>query len=257
MTDTKRLNLSAIRLKGIAVIAMIIAHTGQLFLSYEQTVLSSINGFINNITSPIIFYFLVVGYHKSSNINRYIKRMGLFALVSYVPYILCRTGQFPNANNYLDLNVGFTLLLGLCLLHVRHTVKNNYTKYALTALLFLFSPLGDWGWKALLTIWVFDHFYDDYPNQAFVYIMMALSSGFLGMLFQPISLWGRAEEMGMVGQEFSMYPYLFRELGHFFAIWLLKFYDGSRGKNSAMAKWGFYILYPLHLLILGLIRYMQ
>ena len=34
---------------------------------------------------------------------------------------------------------------------------------------------------------------------------------------------------------------------------VLKLYDGTRGKNKTM-KWFFYMYYPLHLLIIGILR---
>ena len=34
---------------------------------------------------------------------------------------------------------------------------------------------------------------------------------------------------------------------------LLKLYDGTKGKNKFM-KWFFYIYYPLHLIIIGILR---
>lgn len=34
---------------------------------------------------------------------------------------------------------------------------------------------------------------------------------------------------------------------------VLKLYDGTRGKNK-MIKWFFYVYYPLHLLIIGILR---
>ena len=36
---------------------------------------------------------------------------------------------------------------------------------------------------------------------------------------------------------------------------LLRLYNGQRGRGGRFGKWFFYILYPAHLLVLGVIKY--
>ena len=250
-----RKGLSANALKLIAILAMVVAHFGHIFIPYEQTLLSTINSFINNITAPIIFYFLVVGYRNTRNANRYMLRMALLAVISYAPFIMALRGSLPNAGNFLTLNVGFTLFLGLCLLRVQHEVEEKWLKYLITGLLFLFSAFGDWNYRALLMVLIFDRYYDDYKNQVFVFVIFALSSDFLSMALQPFSMLRYGAHITLNStMDFSIYPHVISELGRFFSIWLLRFYDGSKGKGGALAKYGFYIIYPLHLLILGLLQ---
>lgn len=251
----KEPGLSANALKGIAIAAMVIAHTGHVFIPYEQILLSTVNSFINNITAPIIFYFLVVGYRNTRNINRYMLRMLLFTIVSYVPYIMAFRGSLPNSRNFLLLNVGFTLFLSLCLLRVQHEIDNKWQKYLLTGMLFLLSVFGDWGYRGLLMALIFDRYYNDYKNQIFIFTIFVLSSDFLSMALQPFSMLRYGEPLGSDGAGgFSIYPHVISETSKFLSIWLLRFYNGTRGKGGAFAKYGFYIIYPLHLLVLGIIR---
>ena len=45
-------------------------------------------------------------------------------------------------------------------------------------------------------------------------------------------------------------------LGMFLVPPLVQFgYDGLPGRKTVLSKWGFYVFYPLHLLLLGLLRY--
>lgn len=44
------------------------------------------------------------------------------------------------------------------------------------------------------------------------------------------------------------------QLGVFLVIPLLLLYNGEKGSGKAIHKWVFYIFYPLHLFILGLIK---
>lgn len=46
----------------------------------------------------------------------------------------------------------------------------------------------------------------------------------------------------------------FVQLGVFLAIPLLCCYNGKRGSGGRAAKWGFYIFYPAHLLVLWILN---
>jgi hypothetical protein len=37
---------------------------------------------------------------------------------------------------------------------------------------------------------------------------------------------------------------------------LLAFYDGQRGPGGKFMKWAFYAVYPVHLFVLGLVRFL-
>lgn len=43
-------------------------------------------------------------------------------------------------------------------------------------------------------------------------------------------------------------------LGTFLSVPLLLLYNGESGKKSKGAKWFFYVFYPLHMTVLGLIH---
>ncbi|MCS0543528.1 conjugal transfer protein TraX, partial [Aeromonas veronii] len=45
------------------------------------------------------------------------------------------------------------------------------------------------------------------------------------------------------------------QIGIFLAIPLLLMYKGKRGRKSNLLKWGFYVFYPLHLIVLYIIKY--
>jgi hypothetical protein len=44
------------------------------------------------------------------------------------------------------------------------------------------------------------------------------------------------------------------QIGVFLVIPLLLLYNGEKGGDSPIHKWAFYLFYPLHLLLLGIIK---
>lgn len=247
-TENKSSGLSANMLKTIAIVSMLIDHLGKKFVSqWDMPILYSIMTCIGYTTAAIMFFFLVEGYHKTRNINRYLVRLGLFAIISYVPYVLFQSGALPNLNNgsynYLSLNVIFTLFIGAVMLHALHRIKNPVLKWSIVLSLFMISSFGDWSPMGLVYVLIFDYYYGSYKKQAFAYSILIFCS-VLMVLQSPIFC--------LVGVPFDLTYFIISlaQLGKFTPIILLAFYNQEKGYGGAVAKWGFYVFYPLHLLIL-------
>lgn len=182
--------------------------------------------------------------------------MAIFALISYIPFILCFDGAL-NWETFLNLNVIYTLLIGLLVIRARHEIQNPLVKYLTIGLLFILSCVGDWGYIAPLIILTFDVFYGDVKKQTYAYAVIALvrpvmQSNLIVNILSPVLSLGNPHIRSL---DFSSWDILLlQQIGVLLPIFLLNLYNGKKGKSNSFTKWGFYIIYPLHLLIIGIIK---
>ena len=73
--------LSTFTLKLIAIITMVIDHTGAIFFPDQMWLRA-----IGRIAFPIFVFLLVEGLFNTSNIKKYLTRLGIFALISEIPF---------------------------------------------------------------------------------------------------------------------------------------------------------------------------
>ncbi|ALC91486.1 hypothetical protein AM500_18090 [Bacillus sp. FJAT-18017] len=224
-------SLNANTIKVIAIIAMIVDHTA-IWLVPEGTALDQIVHAFGRIAAPIMCYLIAEGYFHTSNINKYIKRLFIFAVISHFPFVM-----------YLDLewwqatSVIWSLLMGLVALKVsQQTELHLIVKVLLIGLCCLLAWTADWNYIAVLWVLFFGLFRGQFNKQM-------LSFAIIGTIFYIIP--------GIISEGTDT---IFR-LGIFLLIPIMALYNGQRGKKSNLIKWGFYVFYPGHLIILYLLRH--
>lgn len=233
--------LSSESLKIIAIVAMFIDHAAFLVRSDYYSPLAACLHFIGRITGPLMLFFITEGYHHTSNVSRYTKRLAVFALVSYFPFILFVNNGLPTSlNGWLRFNVIYTLLLGLLALRARHEVKNPVTSVCLVGLCILASVFGDWSYIGVIAILLFDLLRSSLINQRIGFSLLVL----LCAIMPPLEavLTGYAQE-----DELMYLTAVGISLGMLIPMFLLGRYNGQRRHGS---KWLFYVFYPAHLLLL-------
>lgn len=226
--------LSATALKYIAVVAMVIDHIAFAFVE-TTTPLGIAMHFIGRITGPVMFYFIVEGYYNTRNIYKYTNRMLTFAVISYLPFFYFYQGSLPTLQNFAPMGIIYTLWLGLLALRALHEIKNKALSYLAVAGIVFLSIFGDWQIFGVLYILIFNYFRGDYKKQA---------AGGLALIALMIAMDAAG---GLV--------YVIVHLGQILPLVLLYFYNGERGGGGSFSKWFFYIIYPLHLLIIGLLKW--
>ena len=175
---------------------------------------------IGRLAIPIFAYMLVEGFRHTRNVRGYALRLGLFALISEIPYDLMFTGQVFYA---YEQNIFWSLLLGLLVL-----IAQEKWVYA--------GASGRW-WKAAL-IWA---------------AVMAASG--VALLVSALALYREKRSWAVVGILAAVARISIMGLGWIQWLCLAAFpimalYNGERGRGN---KYFFYTYYPAHLLVLELI----
>ena len=235
-----RRGLNANKLKIIAIIAMTIDHLALIFFPrYSLEPMVIFFHIIGRLTAPIMMFFIVEGYYYTKDLKKYIIRLFIFAIVSHFAYALAFNKSFiPFQDTIFDqTSVIWAFALGLVALTVR--------KYE--------NPkLKSWHRHVIITVCVFAAFCADWSTPAALAILyMGINRGD----FKKQMLWlvFCIAMYAIVYAVFLNPVYGAIQMLVVMAIPLLRSYNGERGKWKGM-KWFFYVYYPLHLVILGLIR---
>lgn len=237
-----RRGFSANALKLYAIFAMLLDHIAWAFVPTDSLP-GQLLHIVGRSTIPIMCFFLSEGYAHTRSVYRYAGRLAVFAALSYLPFIYFETGGLPKGSSFLSLNVIYTLLCCLLALCVWDRVRNAGLKVALLLFLCLLSDLGDWGVYAILFTLSFYANRGDFPRQAFWFFFSALAM-FVFMVTETLAA-SPAMPLTWALSRNAM------QLGVLLALPLLSFYNGTRGGGS---KWTFYLFYPLHLLLLGVLQ---
>lgn len=232
--------LSAYTLQLIAVVAMFIDHLAHIVVNMDfagsMNVVVAMNC-IGRITMPIMCFFIAEGYHKTSNLPRYMLRLVVLAVIAQIPYYLFGLDSIPQSfwgfvkGNILHMNVAVTLLMGLIALSVVKNDKFNlFTKVAVAIAAISLTRFSDWRYYGVMWILMFGIFHGDFVKQAVFFTIVT-----------ALRCWHYSGDLYQIMMNSCV----------ILAILLLYFYNGEKGKKP---KYGFYVFYPVHLLILGIIR---
>lgn len=132
MSDKKKRQIDLLNL--FAIILMVVDHVGLMLFSDIE-----ILRWIGRLCFPIFAYQLAQGYVYTSNVNKYLFRLWIFAIIAQIPYTI--------AFNTYDLNVLFTFLLGLYLID-RFAKREYYWTITILGLLFFINV--DYEWYGIL-----------------------------------------------------------------------------------------------------------
>lgn len=226
--------LSGSALKLIAIITMLIDHTGSILLSEYPPALTPLfylNGRafslyrisrdIGRAAFPIFCFLLVEGFLHTRNRKKYGLNLFLFACISEIPW------NFMHSNTwfYEKQNVFFTLLLGyLAFCAIEYFQENPLLQTLCVLALLGLSSIrivnADYGWK--------------------------------GYVFLLIMYWLRNEKpaQAVIGS-----TWLYYEWKACFAFISINLYNGKRGFiRGKAAKYFFYAFYPVHITVLVILR---
>lgn len=247
MTKSKILNSN--QLKLIAIIAMTVDHIAwAMFDGYPTALLPLVMHIIGRLTCPIMCYFIAEGYHYTRNINKYTFRLFAFAFVSHFAYIFA-SNDFVDFKTFIPFYYGnflnqtsvmWSLAWGLVMLRIADSkrIKSIY-KVLLVILICIITLPSDWSCIAALCIMAIGTNRGDFRKQMSWMI-------FYVALYSLVYFFAIDKAYGIL------------QMGVVLSIPVIAMYNGKRGKNpkiNKFMKWFFYIFYPLHLFVIGLINY--
>lgn len=204
---------------------------------------------IGRIAFPIFAFMLVEGYFHTKNLKRYVGRLLLFAILSEIPFNLAMGSRlfYP-----IHQNVLWSFLISLGLIHWNEKVKQkekNWLRGLVGGVSILLGYLTglltmvDYYHAGILTVLVFYFFrgrkWWSYAGQFLClwYINVEMLGGFS----YELQLFG--ETYFLVRQGFALLALI--------PIWC---YRGKQGYHSKWLQYVYYGFYPLHLLVLGIIK---
>ena len=234
----KKLNSN--QLKIIAIIAMTIDHLADLlYPGMPNNLISNVCHIIGRITAPIMFFFICEGFYYTKNLKDYLKRLFIFSIISHFAYCFAfgiNYIPFVSGSIFNQTSIVWTLfwsVVALYIVYSNNNIKEIY-KYILIILLNFITFSSDWSCIGLMIILsMYDH-RGNLENQMKNMMLWTLIYALVSFIF--------VNKVYGVIQLFVILVYP-----------LLKLYNGKKG-NSKFMKWFFYIYYPLHLFIIGLLR---
>jgi hypothetical protein len=266
--------MSGFLLKIIALTTMIIDHTGAVFSPLFDTTYLRL---IGRVAFPIFVFFIAEGCHRTHDIWRYIARLGIFALISEIPFDLSIQTVLPAAwaNHEFtsifayycnDQNVFFTLCLGAlaCALYRQFSAgaAGTVLRFIPVAVVVLLGDLlhTDYGSVGVFFIWLL--YVLPYGNGTDENGRIEMS--FSGKIWRVLALvvmnlWLYLGAYIDFSQPINWGMFLAQPLyceytaAACVGALLVAFYNNARGRRLT---WFFYAAYPVHLGILAVIKYL-
>lgn len=229
--------MSLFALKLIAIITMTIDHVGRFFFPAEIEWL-----LVGRLAFPLFAWGIANGYHHTSNVQKYLTRIGIFAVISQIPFTLT---YLTLRYNPTVMNIFFTLLLGLLAIFSYDKIKYRTVGITIVFLLSVLASLvpTDYGAYGVLITFVFYLTYNK-PKQMLLYQfllwfgLLALSQVALSTPFASVVIDNYVSQTIVI------------QVVALLSVGLISLYNGVQGPRL---KWLFYWYYPVHLTILLII----
>ena len=231
-------NLNANQIKLIAIIAMTIDHlTWAIFPGTQAVWYVLALHVIGRLTAPIMWFFIAEGCHYTHNIRNYIGRLFLFSFLSHfaydfafgIPFVPLSTGIFNQTSVMWSL-AWAPVLIVIC---QKDSIPGWAKILSIIAVCLLSFP-SDWSSIAVMCPFFLYLHRGNFKAQARDIVLWSVIYAIVYFLF--------LDKIYGVLQMFT-----------FLTIPILARYNGERGSWKGM-KWFFYIYYPAHLVLIGMLR---
>lgn len=220
--------INASTLKWIAIVAMIIDHIGYGFFPELQ-----IFRLIGRLAFPIFAFLLTEGYKHTRNKWKYLARLSVFAVISeilYDYYFYNTFVYFESQNIFFELALG---LLTIIIIDRSFYVKNKnisiIVKVIVASVSCFVAFLCHFSYEHIgIIVIICLYYFFEYPIYSSLVMFVAL------FIRYDIDI--------AVCTIIALIP--------------IVLYNGKIGVTGKKLKWLFYVIYPLHLLVLSIIKIM-
>ena len=242
-------------LKIIAMVTMIIDHSGDAFnpVLHEKSLIFNA---IGRIAFPLFAFMIVEGYNHTSNIKKYLLRLFIFAIISEIPFYILVV-NILHADKFA-MDVLFTFAFGiLALLVWDFKTQKQKTELSKNSKSFSLQDIFIWIIKFVLIIILnaiaillkFDYAQIGIILVLAIHILFKKHKFLLALTLLALNIFNYRNIL-ILNMPLGI-AFLFTSSVVPFICMLL--YNGKKGPNTR--HW-FYIVYPLHLIILELIRFL-
>lgn len=248
----KKFYINSFGFKIIAVITMFIDHIGVLLKPIISYNIYRIFRCIGRIAFPLFCFMLVEGFRYSKDRFKYLRNLFIFALISEIPSDLFFRSLYTMND---ELSIFSTLFIGLLSIILIDRIQKKCVKQnesIISTILITFIVIGslflgdlikvEYGWTGILLILMIYIFQNN-----FVLARKKINNErMLRNIFICISIviWAILYDL-YYGRVIELYAII--------SGVMVLFYNGERGSYK-ISKWVFYAFYPLHLIILILLR---
>lgn len=248
-----KISLNANQLKLIAIVAMTIDHlTWAMFPGFQKSIGVLLLHSIGRMTMPIMCFFITEGFHYTHDVKRYLERLLVFSVISHfaynfafgIPFIPFQTSIFNQTSVLWAYAGGLFLLM---FIQAKPDIK-PWIRVIVVLLVCVITFGADWSCIATMVILHMGMNRGNFKKQMLSLIQYVSYYALIYFLFID-KTYGLLQMMVMID------------------IPLLYLYNGKRGNENKtkvisdkktfgqwLTKWGFYIYYPAHLVLIGMLR---
>jgi len=213
------------QLKLIAIITMLIDHVG--YALFPELLILRIVG---RLAFPIFTFLIAEGYHHTRDINKYMIRLGSFALISEVPFDLAFHGQILEFHGQ---NIFFTLFLGLLAIKLYDLYRDKNRIIAILSVVFIcltsYFFKTDYYVFGVLIIFAFNKLRDSKAKLTVVSILLVLLMVVIALSKGDFTIYNTYQIFSLL------------------SLGLIYLYNGEPGRKLNNLKYALYAFYPVHI----------
>ena len=210
------------------IVLRILMTDGRTDQFYDIYSIYSVMRTVGRLGFPIFCFLLVEGFEKTRSRAKYALRLGMFALISEIPFDLAFNATILEFGYQ---NVYFTLFLGMLALCAYDFLQKHKLPTVVKWLLC--------GVTLFLFMWLADFLQTDYSGMGVLTITV-------------IYIFRRYKVLAMAGGCVVLTIMNLNEISAFLTLIPIAGYNGKRGLKL---KYFFYAFYPVHLLLLWLVTW--